>query len=156
MFGAKQPDVRWVQDCVRGTYEESGSHVRIHTYIYIYLSQKNMHIVMNVFLWVHCILYVCFYLVIINVFLYFHFQPLRNLDVDHGTTRPGIKLPLTLSFDYPSVQVQSAKFVTLDLILTVVCLKHGNVLAILDVFCCRAWVISIYTYIYIYMMYIMI
>lgn len=105
---------------------------------------------MNVFLWVHCILYVCFYLVIINVFLYFHFQPLRNLDVDHGTTRPGIKLPLTLSFDYPSVQVQSAKFVTLDLILTVVCLKHGNVLAILDVFCCRAWVISIYIYKYIY------
>lgn len=37
------------------------------------------------------------------------FQPLLSLDVDHGTTRPGIKLPLTLSFDYPSVQVQSEK-----------------------------------------------
>lgn len=78
---------------------------------------------MKVFLLVHCILYVCFYLVIITVFCIFMFKPLRNLDVDHGTTRPGIKLPLTLSFDYPSVQVQSAKFVTLDLILTVVCFK---------------------------------
>lgn len=88
---------------------------------------------------------VCMLLLSLNYcFLYLHFQSLLNLDVDHGTTRPGIKLPLTLSFDYPSVQVQSAKFVTLDLILTVVCLKHGNVLAILNVCCCKAWVISIY------------
>ena len=108
LAGCKRKTVFWRRRCPVGSslYACDKRIKRLHMHVRIYTEYKHAHKKNQCF----CCFTVCFY-------VHFYRKDCRFFD---GKTRPGIKLPLTLSFDYPSVQVQSEQFVTLDLILTVV------------------------------------